>query len=417
MSWRNAVLAENTNQDSGLSGMPMSEMQKADKPFETNTPLTKDVLRNWLWPLLCPGISYRQYWKLLCQLGSPDFLQDLQKEDAERMQIDAEIVASLQPEAAVRNELEAEIETSYRWLASASHHHVILAGDNHYPELLREIADPPPLLFAAGNLSALNMPSVALVGSRGCTPYGSKITRRLAMEISDAGFVITSGLALGVDSVAHRSCVDRNRPTIAILGSGLANIYPAANFTLAKHIIDKGGLVLSEFPLSAGPAKYRFPQRNRLISGLSLATCVVEASLRSGSLITARLALEQNRLVFAVPGSVDSQNSRGCHRLLREGAAVAENAADIKEPLAPLIQGQLDLLHDKQQENETVHTSAAKLNAQEDEIMHCVEAGPIDTDSLLRSTGLTVSKLQQNLARLELKGLLILHNGQWFRRD
>ncbi len=389
-----------------------------DKQRVSNNPISKHVLRDWLWPLLCPGVSYRQYWKLLNKLGSPEYLPKLRRQDAEKMQIDAAIVEQLRPTDDVKASIEAEIESSYQWLASASHHHLILAGDSYYPALLRELADPPPLLFAAGDLSALDLPSIALVGSRRCTPYGSKITQRLAVELSGTGFVITSGLALGVDSMAHRSCVQRNRPTIAILGSGLTNIYPEANYSLAKQIIDKGGLLLSEFPLSVGPAKFRFPQRNRLISGLSLATCVVEASLRSGSLITARLALEQNRLVFAVPGSVDSQNSRGCHRLLREGAAVAENAADIKEQLAPMIQGQLDLLHDTQQlTDERGCPTIDNLSTQEAQVLKYVAAGPMDVDTLLRATGLSVSELQQCLAKLELRGHLTHHNGQWFRQD
>lgn len=337
----------------------------------------------------------------------------LDKSDAEKLRIDADILARLNPTKGIRQRIETEIERSYQWLSSADHHHVIVAGDPRYPDLLREIADPPPLLFASGSLSALDYPSVALVGSRNCTPYGVKVTRRLAWDISDSGFTITSGLALGIDAVAHNSCMERGNPTIAILGSGLGKVYPQANFPLAQRIIEQGGLLLSEFPLSTGPARYRFPQRNRLISGLSLATCVIEANLKSGSLITARLALEQNRQVFAVPGSVDSQNSRGCHRLLREGAAVAENAADIKEPLAPLLKGQLDLLEHTDCSG-TDTRQAPHFTLHEARILKFLAIEPVDTDALLRQTGLNVSALQQCLARLELKGHLIHHGGKWF---
>lgn len=337
----------------------------------------------------------------------------LDKSAAEKLQINTDVPARLNPPKDIRQKIEAEIERSYQWLSSADHHYVIVAGDPRYPDLLREIADPPPLLFASGCLSALDYPSVALVGSRNCTPYGVKVTRRLARDMSDSGFVITSGLALGIDAVAHKSCIERDKPTIAILGSGLGKVYPQANFPLAQRIIEQGGLLLSEFPLSAGPARYRFPQRNRLISGLSLATCVIEANLKSGSLITARQALEQNRQVFAVPGSVDSQNSRGCHRLLREGAAVAENAADIKEPLAPLLKGQLDLLERADCSGNDARLTP-NLTLPEARILKFVAIEPVDTDALIRQTGLNVSALQQCLARLELKGHLIHHGGKWF---
>lgn len=373
-------------------------------------------MAEWLWPMLCPGISYRDYWKLISLLGSPQAIRTLSRQDAVALQIDPDVILRLNPSPDIRQNIEEEIEKSYRWLVSSKHHHLILPGDQHYPDLLREIPDPPPLLFASGNLHALDYPSVAIVGSRHCTPYGVKMTKRLAADLSDSGLAISSGLALGIDAVAHGSCVKRGKPTIAILGSGLANIYPRQNLPLAQQIIAQGGLLLSEFPLSTPPAKYRFPRRNRLISGLSLATCVVEANLRSGSLITARLALEQNRQVFAVPGSVDSQNSRGCHRLLREGAAVAENAADIKSMLGPMLEGQIALLKQRPPlDADHENLAGESLTAQESRIMKRVDVGPVDTDALLKDTQMTISTLQQCLAKLELCGDLVYHSGKWFR--
>jgi DNA processing protein len=377
--------------------------------------MDKQLLAEWLWPLLCPEVGYRSYWTLLCKLGSPAEIMSLSRADFARMGMEPELVMRLRPERKIRIKIEAEIEKTHAWLEASGKHHLIVPGDTSYPDLLREIDDPPPLLFAAGNLSALNYPSVALVGSRNCTPYGARVTQRLASDMSAAGFVISSGLAVGIDAVAHNSCVKRKKPTIAILGSGLANMYPRGNRRLAQNIVEQDGLLLSEFPLSAGPAKYRFPQRNRLISGVSLATCVVEASLRSGSLITARTALDQNRQVFAVPGSVDSQNSRGCHRLLREGAAVAENAADIKEMLEPLLLGQLELMAGRSEaDGEGKNTRATSLTEQEALIIKHVQEGAVDTDALLSLVGMTVSALQQSLARLELSGHLVSHSGKWF---
>ncbi|MCZ6619882.1 MAG: DNA-processing protein DprA [Gammaproteobacteria bacterium] len=212
---------------------------------------------------------------------------------------------------------------------------VVCYFDEGFPPLLREIPDPPLLLYFRGDLDVANGHAVAIVGSRRCTVPGVNIAQHLARELGGWGIVVVSGLARGIDSAAHRGAL-LGKPegkTIAVLGSGIKRVYPRPNRALAHEIVTSGGLVLSEYAPFVSPQKYHFPERNRLISGLSLGVVVVEASERSGSLITARMGLEQGREVMAVPGLVGSANSPGCHRLLKEGAALIEDTIDIVEAL------------------------------------------------------------------------------------
>ena len=205
-------------------------------------------------------------------------------------------------------------------------------NDPRFPALLSCIPDPPPLLWVRGDVETLSRPTVAIVGSRAATPYALDVAYRLGQELSDRGMVVASGLARGVDSAAHRGCLGGAAPTVAVLGSGLDRIYPSEHHSLACEISDKG-LLVSELGPGAPPLQEHFPLRNRIISGISLAVVVVEASEKSGSLITARCALEQGRDVLAVPGSVLSGRNRGSHSLLKDGAKVVESAVDILEGL------------------------------------------------------------------------------------
>ena len=201
--------------------------------------------------------------------------------------------------------------------------------DHSFPELLRAIPDPPLILQVAGDLACLDYPTLAIVGARRCTSIGKALTERLAGEIAGAGLTIVSGLALGIDAAAHRGTLDGKARTVACLGSGFDSIYPRAHQGLAKEIIAMGGLLVSEYDSAQAARPYHFPERNRIISGLSLGVLVAEASERSGSLITARLALEQGRDVFALPGPVDSSVSAGCHRMIRDGAELVTKASQI----------------------------------------------------------------------------------------
>ncbi len=228
----------------------------------------------------------------------------------------------------------ANADLEFAWLQNAAAH-VVTIDDDSYPPLLRETTDPPPLLYVRGDPALLSQPQLAIVGSRNPTPGGCDNARAFAQALGEAGLVITSGMAAGIDTCAHRAAVDAGRPTIAILGTGIDRVYPASNRELAHTIAERGALV-SDLPFGAGPKKEHFPRRNRLIAGLSLGVLVVEAAQQSGSLITARLAGECGREVFAIPGSIHSPLARGCHRLIRSGAKLVESATDVIEELRPL---------------------------------------------------------------------------------
>jgi len=226
------------------------------------------------------------------------------------------------------------------WLAH-DHAHLVTIGDINYPSLLREISDPPPLLYVRGDPMMLSRPQIAMTGSRNPTPAGCENARAFAAALCEAGLVVTSGLALGIDACAHRAVLAACGQTVAVVGTGLDRVYPSQHLSLA-HEIARDGALVSEFPLGSAPRREHFPRRNRVISGLSLGVLVVEAALQSGSLITARLSAEQGREVFAIPGSIHSPLARGCHALIRQGAKLVENAADILEELGALTRATLD---------------------------------------------------------------------------
>jgi DNA processing protein len=228
------------------------------------------------------------------------------------------------------------VDADLAWLRAAPERHALPYRDPRYPPALREIAVPPPVLFVDGDPHMLALPQVAIVGSRQPTPYGIDNAWRFARDLGRCGLALTSGLAMGIDAAAHRGALDAGAPTIAVMATGPDSVYPRANRDLARRIAGHGALV-SEFPVGTKPLRHHFPRRNRLISGLALGVLVVEAKLPSGSLTTARHALEQGREVFAIPGAIGNPLARGCHALLREGAVLTENATDILVHVAPQL--------------------------------------------------------------------------------
>ncbi len=223
-----------------------------------------------------------------------------------------------------------DIEASLRWMEEEGNHLIPLNSEN-YPLLLKQIASPPRLLYVKGTPELLNSPQMAMVGSRHCSHYGEHWAQYFAAGLVNCGFTITSGLALGIDGICHRAALEAKGKTVAVLGSGLKKIHPRCHLALAERIVKQGGTLVSEFPLMTPPMPHNFPRRNRIISGMSVGVLIVEASLRSGSLITARCALEQGREVFALPGSVDSPNSEGAHWLIKQGAYLVTDPVDIAE--------------------------------------------------------------------------------------
>lgn len=284
-------------------------------------------------------------------------------------------------------------------------------GDPRYPPPLEQIPDPPAVLYSKGSFESRDQLAIALVGSRRCTPYGLRIAERLAGTLARTGFTIVSGLARGIDAAAHRGALKAGGRTIAVLAHGLAQIYPPEHDGLAAEVVDQG-LLLSELPMRQGPLAGLFPQRNRIISGLCLGVVVVEAAPRSGSLSTANHAMEQNREVFAVPGQVDSLASRGCHRLIRDGAKLVETVDDILEELGPLVRE----VHTAPDETPVRHPAELALSDQERSLLGQLDGSPAGVDDLIVRTGLTAGQVMATLSVLELKRLVRRLPGHQFVR-
>ena len=289
--------------------------------------------------------------------------------------------------------------------------HIVHPRSPDFPGLLSELADPPTLLYVRGSVDALHLPALAIVGSRNPTRGGVRNALAFARHLSSTGFCIVSGLAQGIDTAAHLGALDAGGQTIAVLGHGIDRVYPAANRDLAHRIIASGALV-SEYPLGSAPRREHFPQRNRLISGLSLGTLVVEAATRSGSLISARLAAEQGREVFAIPGSIHNALSRGCHQLIRQGAKLVESADDIVSELAPLAG---HLMQNGTETRASQHAAPAR-DADYDILLKAISHDPATADQLAAESGLTIEQVSSMLLILELEGEIeALKGGQYSR--
>jgi len=292
-------------------------------------------------------------------------------------------------------------EEALRW-AEKPDQFILLKEDEAYPILLKDISDAPPVLFVKGNLSLLNDPQIALVGSRQMTAYGAENARAFARDLAQKGLTITSGLALGIDAEAHQGALEAGGHTIAVMATGIDKIYPASHLKLAREIAQRG-CVLTEMPFGTPPDKRFFPRRNRIISGLSLGVLIVEAALKSGSLITARFASEQNREVFTIPGSIHSPLSKGCHQLLKAGAKCVESAEDILIELKPWLEAQLKGQHPIPKKT----ISSPSLEVLEEpyqQLLEKVDYVPTSINVLIERSKLAAGSVSSMLLRLELEG-------------
>lgn len=290
--------------------------------------------------------------------------------------------------------LGARLDAVYHWLEGPGCQ-VLCLSSPAYPALLRDIPDPPALLYLQGNAQLLHDPQLAMVGTRHPGPHGAATARQFARSFAESGLVVTSGMALGIDGACHQGALDAGGQTIAVWGTGLDNCYPKRHRTLASAIVEGGGLLVSEQPPDAPPHAGQFPRRNRIISGLSLGTLVVEASLNSGSLITARLALEQNREVFAMPGSIHSTQARGCHQLLRDGAHLVETVRDVLEVLRLPLRAAIEAHSD---------SSQSVIAEPPSPLWPLLDHNPVSVDWLGERSGLPVERVMQELLELELDG-------------
>ncbi len=303
-----------------------------------------------------------------------------------------------------------QIQFDLEWL-DQPHHHLVTCTDAAYPQLLKEIPDAPIVLFVSGDVDLLQTIQVSIVGSRNPSAGGKDIAYEFSRQLALCGITVTSGMALGIDYSSHVGALDVNGRTIAVLGNGMDTIYPARHKSLTRRIVENGALV-SEFPLGTKPLAKNFPRRNRIISGMSTGVLVVEAAQRSGSLITARYAMEQGREVFAIPGSIHSPLARGCHLLIKQGAKLVETVQDIIEELGPLLHAvsKHESLSDK-------HTNVAELPDDDYNILlENMAYDPISVDKLVECTGLTADAVSSMLLILELRGHISLCPGGFYVR-
>lgn len=364
--------------------------------------IDRDELGAWLRLLLVPGIGREGARQLLAAFGSPEAVtqaseQALATVAGERL---SRVILTEPPDLA------ASLDAVRRWLDGGEGRQVLTLGDADYPRRLLESPDPPLLLYVQGDPVHLAGPAIAVVGSRKPTPQGLDNARAFASAFGDAGYAVVSGLALGVDGAAHEGALASGAPTVAVVGTGLDRVYPRRHLDLARRIARQGALV-SEFLPGTPPLAENFPQRNRIIAGLCLGTVVVEAALQSGSLITARLANEAGREVFAVPGSIHAEQSRGCHALIRDGARLVESAAEVLDelrqpglPLAP------------------ARTAAAPVASTErpDAVLEALGHDPVTLDSLQARTGWPTAELLARLLDLELEGRVARLPGGLYQR-
>lgn len=304
------------------------------------------------------------------------------------------------------------IQTDLQWLQGPDQHLVTL-GDPHYPARLKEIPDPPSVLFVRGEIAALERPQLAIVGSRNPTPIGSETALQFAESLAAMGVTITSGLALGIDTAGHRGALAADGFSNAVIGCGPDLVYPASNRSLASEL-SRRGAVITEYPTGTAPLAQNFPRRNRIISGLSLGVLVVEAAERSGSLITARLGMEQGREVFAIPGSIHNPMARGCHALLRQGAKLVETAQDILEEIGP----QLSLGDRTTPASRPADDENPEPLLDEDyrDLLAMVGFEPTSVDRLVARSGLTAGVVSSMLLQLELRGYVSSISGGRYSR-
>jgi len=302
-----------------------------------------------------------------------------------------------------------EINPEKEWQKISLDIKIITISDLEYPKILKEIPSAPFIIYLKGNAEILNNPAIAIVGSRNMTEYGTRVCQDLAQQLSSLGFVIVSGLAEGIDTVAHQACLENNGRTIAVLGSGINEdcIFPAHNKKLVEKIISSQGAIISEYAPSIKAQRQFFPARNRIIAGLSLGTVIIEAREKSGALITAYQALEQNREVFAVPGSIYNSRSSGCHKLIQKGAKLVQNIQDIIEELPINLTMPCDV--------GTCHgMSLPNISPDEQKILRLFSSEPLHIDKIIKSCRLSKSCLLANLTSLELKGIIQKNNNNHY---
>jgi len=364
---------------------------------------------NTLLICLLPNIGTHRYWALIEYCGSADNLLASDPHTLPIINFQAKQLLSQYQSSPQSSELTHRanqiIEKSEGAIGQ-----IISVDCNNYPSLLRNIHAPPPLLYIKGNPHALQLPQLAIVGSRNATHQGLSTTRLFAEHLASNGFTITSGLALGIDSAAHQAVVDINKDdvfigkTIGVMATGIETVYPKQNRKMADTIVDTGGALVTEFSPGTQPKAGHFPRRNRVISGLSLGVLVVEAAIKSGSLITAKYALEQGREVYAIPGSIHSPQSKGCHQLIKQGACLVESSRDIIENLSGMIAHCAQQIKTTSNEPLELNDLRSPPSQPEQLLLDYIGLSASSIDQLIQSTQLPSSDVSHHLLNLEING-------------
>lgn len=398
--------------------------------------LTDNQLRYWLALWRAPKIGPKQFALLLQDFPETDTLFTQSHTQLKKFNLSADTLLYF------KKPNWQHVDKDCAW-AEQPNHSILSWQDKLYPPLLKEIGYSPPLLFIQGDPSLLSKPQLAMVGSRSPTPTGQEIAKQFAKELSLAGLVITSGLALGIDGASHQGALIGSGKTIAVMATGMDILYPKEHESLATQITQKGGALVSEYPLGVSVQAKHFPRRNRIVSGLSVGTLVVEASVRSGSLITARLANEQGREIFAIPGSIHNPNARGCHQLIQQGAKLVANVQDIIEELGHWITPPLpspietlpprtDTLPPRRMAgsgnnitgspNECGMTATwqGNTNSEQDSqslsVLSCIGYEITTIDELVSRSRLTAADISSILLKLELRGMIKAIPGGYVRQ-
>jgi DNA processing protein len=361
----------------------------------------------WLALDLIPGLGGEGLRQLLAQFGSPAAVL------AQSNSALARTVSAKVAEAIVAGPAAEKLDAAKKWLEGEFNHLLTLA-DTDYPASLLEISDPPPVLYLKGNRVLLSATGIAVVGSRNATPVGLQNAEAFSRALSAAGLTIISGMALGIDAAAHRGGLDGGASSIAVVGTGLDLVYPARNKALARELAEKG-LIVSEFSLGTPALAQNFPRRNRIISGLSRGVLVVEAALASGSLITARQAAEQGREVFAIPGTIHSPFSKGCHQLIKQGAKLVDDANDILVEL----QWRHSVASNNKSSNITAHDSEhVELDNDDggDPLLMAMGYDPASIDALMERVDLPADQVMLRITELEIEGIITALPGGKYQR-
>jgi DNA processing protein len=365
--------------------------------------LTPSELKNWLALSTVPNVGPIRFISLVKHFGSPEaVLSAPEKELTELPDIGVAIASN------IKKKVLWDVAEKQVQLMQKAQIELLTFKDEDYPENLKSIYDPPPFLFIRGDIKKEDKNAIAIVGCRMASPYGKQITEKIGRELAKRGITIVSGLARGIDSISHLSALKENGRTIAVFGSGLDVIYPPENKKLVERIVQNGAII-SEFLLGTKPEAPNFPRRNRLISGLSLGVVIVEAGAKSGALLTAQSALEQNREVFAIPGNIGAKNSEGTNRLIKQGAKLVTSVDDILEELNLITSVQ-------QKEKNQIEKDLSQLSEMEKNIYNLIMNEPYHIDKIAQETHVTTSCALSTLLSLELKGFIKQLSGKMFVR-